>query len=159
MASADVITLTFDDVDSQIGCQETWWEQGVPMSFEPAADNECGTGSCNFGADDPGKVWLWPSALAVDLSGITGITNIEVDIEDYCGGGCENLYLYAGAVIIDEDHDHEPTTMMTVRTGDAYVDLLRVNSCEAAVLEIRIYGETLVATDASSWGAVKSMYR
>jgi len=152
---ADVITLTLDNVDEQIACEEVWHEQGIAMSFVPAAANECDPGGCNFGIST-GEVWLFGVCLAVDLSGIQGIATIEIDITDGCPHpNCENAYLLNGAIIIDEDHDNNP---MIVTTGGLEVDLLRVNGCEDAITEIRIIGDTLVTSEVLTWGRLKSLY-
>jgi len=153
-AQADVITLTFDDVDEQIACDEIWYEQEIAMSFVTAAANECGSGSCFFGVGI-GEVWLYPATLAVDLSNVLGIVSIEIDFIDGCPGPCENAYLFNEGVIIDEAHDFSP---MIVYTMGSAVDLLRVNGCEDAITEIRIIGDTLVANETMSWGQIKSRY-
>ena len=155
-AGAEVITLTFDNVDDQIQCEEVWYEQGIALSFVPADANECGTGSCFFGIGD-GEVWLYPCTLAVDLSEVTGVETIEIDFIDGCPHpNCENAYLYQGATVIDEDHDNNP---MVVHAMDNEVDLLRVNGCEDGFTEIRIIGDYLVPNHVSSWGGIKAAYR
>jgi hypothetical protein len=155
-AGADVITITFDDVPLDIQCDEVWYEQEIPMWFTTAVAGECGEGSCFFGVE-AGLVWLYPSTLALNLSGVLNIISIEMDYIDACPGSCENAYLYNGAVLVDEDHGD--TNPLVVETGGSPVTLLRVNGCEDAITEIRIIGDNLVSTESSTWGAIKAFYR
>jgi hypothetical protein len=157
-ADAEVITITFDNVPAAIECDEVWYEADVAMWFTTAVAGECGEGSCFFGVDQPGVVWLYPSTLALDLSNVSGIESIEMDYIDGCPhADCENAYLYSGAVLVDEDHgDNNP---MVVETSGTEVDLLRVNGCEDGFTEIRIIGENVVPNETMTWGAIKAIYR
>jgi hypothetical protein len=142
-ASAEIITLTLDDVSVE-KCGETWIEAGVELSFVPTTDEDCTPDRCYFGLD-PDRVWLWPARLNLNLSGLVGhVTQVEVDIIDYCRVGCTRAFLYDGALTVDSVANSlvsDPETLILYNDG-ASVDRAAVSSCEGTVLEIRITLET-----------------
>ena len=136
-AAADVITITLDGVDVS-ECGETWIESGVELSFVETTAEDCTEGSCYFGLGTD-SVWLYPARLNLDLSGLAGtVTQVEVDIVDYCGVGCTAAFLYEGASTVDSAYNVGSAETLTLLSGGASVDRAAVSSCEGMVTEIRL---------------------
>ena len=92
------------------------------------------------------------------------IYRVEVDVIDWCGTGCTQVFLYDGGTIVDSDSNQivagEETLIVDLGPGGAMVDAIGISSCEGEILgtSVRIYSET-VADDAQTWSGVKKIYR
>lgn len=86
-------------------------------------------------------MWLYPSRLNINLDSLEGrVTDVEIDIADYCGAGCTAAFLYQGNGTIDSDSNTLVSQDETLHlSGLGYMaNRLAVSSCEGAVMEIRI---------------------
>jgi hypothetical protein len=120
------------------GCDDTWSEDGVVLSFVNTTSDDCTTARCSFGVDDPGRVWLYPARLRLDLGGLgCDTTRVEVDVEDNCGADCTRAFAYASSVERARvTNSGGPGTL--VLTPGTPIDTVAVSSCEGQVLEIRL---------------------
>lgn len=141
-ANAATVIITLDNITvSQ--CNETWMESGVELSFvNTTAEDYSGGGSCSFGlAAD--RVWLYPARLNLDISNLVGnITQVEVDIEDFCRSGCTRAFLYSGVTQVDNASNINTGSQTLNLSGNgASIDRIAVSSGEGSVLEVRIFVE------------------
>lgn len=159
------VVIPFDNPQPDPGgsCNVPFAESGIDMVMLEVS----GICSYFFGGGDLG---LAPSKLSADLSTLTNITTIEVDVTDFCGVGCSEVeVLNAGSQVAVSGNTAVGSlqTLILDVTGLA-VDELTLVSFEGFFHEVRIYqasgcqppgGLTATAgitSAAISWTAVSS---
>jgi len=81
--SAQTTILTLDNITSNTVCNEVWVEQNLNLRFVAGTADDCAPNACYFDVE-PTFVWLYPSRLSVDLSGLQNIQKVEIDVISYC---------------------------------------------------------------------------
>ena len=153
------VTLTLDNVPETIQCNEVWTEQNVSLSFVSTTTDDCAPDGCYFATNDPAlgfaeSIMIWPSRLTVDLTGLSGIQTVEVDIVDYCGFYCTRAFLMDTAGIVSGIGNSEAgaeTLILDNLSQEALTDLA-ISGCESEVKEIRIYQNTSSILNAPAVG-------
>lgn len=162
LAQAETITLSFDSI-SISNCGETWSEGPCSMRIiETTAEDYSGEGYCIMNVTSfPGSIALMPARLEIDLSKITGIEQIQIDIREASGYGRTGAFLY------EEGSTTSYAKVWSGDTGDQTLSLspaggvpavLAVSAHEGLVNEVRITGSTLVETSEQDWGTLKSQW-
>lgn len=134
LAQETTAVLDFDTAPNDIVCGAAWVEE----TFSLLATNHS-MGGCSFGNFN-GQVFTFPGQIRVDLSGRV-ISQIEVDIQDFCGGGCTSAFLTQNGntlVTLENQLVSEPETLTFDGAELANATDLRIQSFEAAIVEIRI---------------------
>jgi len=137
---ADIV-LPLDFADPQ-GCNVPFIENTIPMVFVNTTLEDCAPGFCIY-TKNPGQVMLAPCRLTGSLLQVPIISKIEIDIVDYCGSGCTMGFLYdiGGLPIASSTNTvvAGPETMIIQPLVAVPCHSFAVSSCEAIILEIRIY--------------------
>lgn len=156
IASGQSITLTLDSISSNTNCNDIWTEQNLDLSFVIGTSDDCGAGACYFDVE-PTYVWLYPSRLSVDLSGLQNIQKVEIDVISYCSyfsPQCTFSHLMdsTGMIIntvgntINNPGNSINGTLETIiieNPTEGFLSELAISSCEGNVHEIRIYQNIL----------------
>ena len=156
IASGQSITLTLDSISSNTNCNDIWTEQNLDLSFVIGTSDDCGAGACYFDVE-PTYVWLYPSRLSVDLSGLENIQKVEIDVISYCSyfsPQCTFSHLMdsTGMIIntvgntINNPGNSINGTLETIiieNPTEGFLSELAISSCEGNVHEIRIYQNIL----------------
>ena len=156
IASGQSITLTLDSISSNTNCNDIWTEQNLDLSFVIGTSDDCGAGACYFDVE-PTYVWLYPSRLSVDLSGLQNIQKVEIDVISYCSyfsPQCTFSHLMdsTGMIIntvgntINNPGNSINGTLETIIIENptrGFLSELAISSCEGNVHEIRIYQNIL----------------
>jgi hypothetical protein len=156
IASGQSITLTLDSISSNTNCNDIWTEQNLDLSFVIGTSDDCGAGACYFDVE-PTYVWLYPSRLSVDLSGLQNIQKVELDVISYCSyfsPQCTFSHLMdsTGMIIntvgntINNPGNSINGTLETIiieNPTEGFLSELAISSCEGNVHEIRIYQNIL----------------
>ena len=156
IASGQSITLTLDSISSNTNCNDIWTEQNLDLSFVIGTSDDCGPGACYFDVE-PTYVWLYPSRLSVDLSGLQNIQKVEIDVISYCSyfsPQCTFSHLMdsTGMIIntvgntINNPGNSINGTLETIiieNPTEGFLSELAISSCEGNVHEIRIYQNIL----------------
>ena len=159
IASGQSITLTLDSISSNTNCNDIWTEQNLDLSFVIGTSDDCGAGACYFDVE-PTYVWLYPSRLSVDLSGLQNIQKVEIDVISYCSyfsPQCTFSHLMdsTGMIIntvgntINNSGNSINGTLETIiieNPTEGFLSELAISSCEGNVHEIRIY-QNILSTD------------
>ena len=159
IASGQSITLTLDSISSNTNCNDIWTEQNLDLSFVIGTSDDCGAGACYFDVE-PTYVWLYPSRLSVDLSGLQNIQKVEIDVISYCSyfsPQCTFSHLMdstgmiintAGNTINNPGNSINGTleTIIIENPTEGFLSELAISSCEGNVHEIRIY-QNILSTD------------
>jgi hypothetical protein len=159
IASGQSITLTLDSISSNTNCNDIWTEQNLDLSFVIGTSDDCGAGACYFDVE-PTYVWLYPSRLSVDLSGLQNIQKVEIDVISYCSyfsPQCTFSHLMdsTGMIIntvgntINNPGNSINGTLETIiieNPTEGFLSELAISSCEGNVHEIRIY-QNILSTD------------
>jgi hypothetical protein len=159
IASGQSITLTLDSISSNTNCNDIWTEQNLDLSFVIGTSDDCGAGACYFDVE-PTYVWLYPSRLSVDLSGLQNIQKVEIDVISYCSyfsPECTFSHLMdsTGMIIntvgntINNPGNSINGTLETIiieNPTEGFLSELAISSCEGNVHEIRIY-QNILSTD------------
>lgn len=159
IASGQSITLTLDSISSNTNCNDIWTEQNLDLSFVIGTSDDCGAGACYFDVE-PTYVWLYPSRLSVDLSGLQNIQKVEIDVISYCSyfsPQCTFSHLMdsTGMIIntvgntINNPGNSINGTLETIIIENptrGFLSELAISSCEGNVHEIRIY-QNILSTD------------
>ena len=159
IASGQSITLTLDSISSNTNCNDIWTEQNLDLSFVIGTSDDCGAGACYFDVE-PTYVWLYPSRLSVDLSGLQNIQKVELDVISYCSyfsPQCTFSHLMdsTGMIIntvgntINNPGNSINGTLETIiieNPTEGFLSELAISSCEGNVHEIRIY-QNILSTD------------
>ena len=152
IASGQSITLTLDSISSNTNCNDIWTEQNLDLSFVIGTSDDCGAGACYFDVE-PTYVWLYPSRLSVDLSGLQNIQKVEIDVISYCSyfsPQCTFSHLMdsTGMIIntvgntINNPGNSINGTLETIiieNPTEGFLSELAISSCEGNVQEIRIF--------------------
>ena len=160
IASGQSITLTLDSISSNTNCNDIWTEQNLDLSFVIGTSDDCAAGACYFDVE-PTYVWLYPSRLSVDLSGLQNIQKVEIDVISYCSyfiPQCTFAHLIdsTGVIIntvgntINTPGDSNNGTLETITIENPTEGLLSefaISSCEGNVHEIRIYQKDVLSND------------
>jgi hypothetical protein len=160
---ADTITLTLDDVAVD-SCGPTWYEAGVELWFAETTPDDLTPGYClvighiEQGANE--GVYIFPARLVVDLSGLSGLETVEVDVYETHFAGSTRAFLYHEGTQVDyAQSTQELTHTLVLSTGGGAVDSFAVSAHESAVWEVRLSGSGLTPTTLRSFGSVKATYR
>ena len=159
IASGQSITLTLDSISSNTNCNDVWTEQNLDLSFVIGTSDDCGAGACYFDVE-PTYVWLYPSRLSVDLSGLQNIQKVEIDVISYCSyfsPQCTFSHLMdsTGMIIntvgntINNPGNSINGTLETIIIENptrGFLSELAISFCEGNVHEIRIY-QNILSTD------------
>ena len=159
IASGQSITLTLDSISSNTNCNDIWTEQNLDLSFVSGTSDDCASGACYFDVE-PTYVWLYPSRLSVDLSGLQNIQKVELDVISYCSSfspQCTFAHLMdsTGMIIntvgntINNPGNSINGTLETIiieNPNEGFLSELAISSCEGNVHEIRIY-QKILSTD------------
>jgi len=159
IASGQSITLTLDSISSNTNCNDIWTEQNLDLSFVIGTSDDCAAGACYFDVE-PTYVWLYPSRLSVDLSGLQNIQKVELDVISYCSyfsPQCTFSHLMdsTGMIIntvgntINNPGNSINGTLETIiieNPTEGFLSELAISSCEGSVHEIRIY-QNILSTD------------
>ncbi len=159
IASGQSITLTLDSISSNTNCNDIWTEQNLDLSFVIGTSDDCAAGACYFDVE-PTYVWLYPSRLSVDLSGLQNIQKVELDVISYCSyfsPQCTFSHLMdsTGMIIntvgntINNPGNSINGTLETIiieNPAAGFLSELAISSCEGSVHEIRIY-QNILSTD------------
>lgn len=159
----EVLEIHFDNVPDVV-CDEVWTQDGVPCHLTQTTTEDCdGGGNCFFDTSD--GIWLYPARLVVDFQSPVLLYRVEIDFTDNCGVGCSQSFLYNGGLLVSSDANDQVGELevlsMDLGQEGAMVTHLAVSSCEGQVSPstIRIYSESPVAIDGTSWGSLKTLYR
>ena len=158
--SAQTIILTLDNITSNTVCNEVWTEQNLNLRFVTGTADDCAPDACYFNVE-PTFVWLYPSRLSVDLSGLQNIQKVEIDVISYCSyfiPQCTFAHLIdsTGMIIntvgntINTSGDSNNGTLETITIENPTEGLLSefaISSCEGNVHEIRIYQKNILSND------------
>ena len=159
IASGQSITLTLDSISSNTNCNDIWTEQNLDLSFVSGTSDDCAAGACYFDLELT-YVWLYPSRLSVDLSGLKNIQKVELDVISYCSyfsPQCTFAHLMdsTGMIIntvgntINNPGNSINGTLETIiieNPNEGFLSELAISSCEGNVHEIRIY-QKILSTD------------
>jgi hypothetical protein len=162
-ASAETVTLTLDDVIVS-GCGDTDEEAGCTLWFENTTNEDEYPGYCLFvsPAENFGKigVYIWPARLVVDLSGLSGIESVEVDLYETHFAGSTRAFLYdGGGGLVASTQSYMEDEQTIVLDPTVPVARLAVSAHESYIWEIRLIGDTITPNEGTSFGAIKATYR
>lgn len=120
-------------------CNDTWVENSVPQQIVPIT-----TGGICSPTFANGKLLLAPGRLVMDLSSLSNITRIEIDIDDNCGAACTTAEVRANstAIALFSNAVGGVETFVFINSNNEPVDELFIKSSEGFVLEVRYYLET-----------------
>jgi hypothetical protein len=132
-------------------CNDTWTESGVPQQLIPIPP----ASTCSFDYSS-GDLWLFPARLTLDLSSISNISVIEIDLIDWCGVGCTTVELFeTGTSVGTASNSTSNVAETIVYTNSAMdaIDAMTIESFENQMFEIRILTETICddPSDAEIW--------
>ena len=135
LTRAEVITVNFDFPLMQGECVDSWETEGV--TIEPAAfQSICEGNYVN------GQGAFIPDTLYINLSNVSDITQIEVDIWDGCAIGCTTVgLLQNGSVNSGQANtiSFEPQTLtFSGPFSNLFVYSLAIASVEGFISEVRI---------------------
>ncbi len=154
-------TITFNNVPSNISCNEVWTEQNLNLSFVATTEDDCGPGACYFGIDSS-CVWLFPSRLTIDVSSLKNIQKVEVDIIDGCGINCTRAFLMDSIGMIIDSTGNKligiPETFTLLNPTEGSVKEIAISSCEGQADEVRIYQNTTGIIETASDSKVLTIY-
>ena len=157
--SGETIAINFSQL-SAVDCGTTWQEAGIEFQIAHIPANHSCTGSCLPGVDLTG-LQLFPSGLAMDMSGAAGVMDIEIDIIESDPSLTATAWLYYDDGQMSVDSAVSTTTgagtFLLNAEGQA-VDFLEVYCCECTIVEIRLIGDVIVSDSGRSWGTVKARY-
>ena len=158
-ALAETIAIDFRNLGN-IPCGTTWQEAGIEFEIVKIPANHSCSGSCLPGADQTG-LQLFPSALAMNLTGASGVLNIEMDIIESDPGLSATTWLYTngGQTAVDETVSTATgAATFLLSAGGQAVDLLEIYCCDCTLVELRIIGDVIVHDTPDSWSAMKARY-
>ena len=153
-------TLTLDDPPAS-ACDEPWMEGNCEITLVNTTWEDCMTpGNCWFSSTTyPGGLYF-PYRMLVDLTGLTGIERVEVEVYDGWEDGCVIARLYANGslqdVVVSQNHGTWETLILNVAALP--VTQFVISGWDGAVREIRILGDWLTPVDETAWSSVKSLY-
>jgi hypothetical protein len=102
----------------------------------------CAAGECE-GLGTADYLSLSPAALEIDVSGLDcTVTRVEADVVDYMPDYALPLEVFAGGVLIDTADttiNLNSVTLSAGSLGGTAIDRVLVTSCEAQILEVRLY--------------------
>lgn len=170
--SGQQITLTLDNVPPNVVCDEVWTEANLDLNFTQTTSLDCDGGGNCFYEVDAGFVWLFPSRLVVDLSGLQNIINIEVDVLDFCGSNCTRAFIEDSNNLVVASAGNTSVgsieTLSLLNSAGEMLSELAMSSCEGQILEMRIFQDvgcvagvnTFVGTgnlwsDPSNWSLLR----
>jgi len=162
-ALAETVTLTLDDVP-EVVCDTPFGDGECTLWFASTTDEDLTPGFCLFVEDansfGQSGVYLWPSRLVVDLSGVHGVESVEVDIHETHFAGSTRAFLYgADGVIGSMNSFMEDGQTLAIEAGGAVPTSFAVSAHEAYVWEIRLVGPTITPAAATSFTEIKALYR
>jgi len=134
VAQESTVILDFDTTPADLDCGSAWVEETFSLL---AADHS--QGGCAVEYFD-GEMFIGAGQLRVDLSGRV-VSQIEVDIVDYCGNGCTSAFLTQNGntlATLENQLVGEFETLTFDGVELATATDLRIQSFEAAVVQIRI---------------------
>jgi hypothetical protein len=156
-AGQSSVTLTFNG-PGPVACNEPFVESGIMMTISNTEVGDCLPGLCQF-LWGQGTVWIMPARLNGMLAGIGSVDRIEIDIEAWCNPGCTKGFLFFGPDILSFCENTVPgiQTLIMDPPGAVECTNFAISSCEAGILEIRIFllqGVLItgVVTNSSSMG-------
>lgn len=162
-AAAATLTITLDDVT--VGeCGTVWVESECSLWFAETTADDYTPGFCMFVADannfGRSGIYIWPGRLVVDLSGVTGLETVEVDIVEthFAGSTRARLYRESSQVYYAPSFQEGAQTLILDNVGQN-ADLLAISAHEAYVFEIRLIGDGIVPDQDVSFGTIKALYR
>ncbi len=162
-ARATQVTITLDVLPA-VGCDQVWYELNCALMFTSTQSGDClyppslcaaggYTGPLGDGVE------LIPARLVADLSPYLNIDTLELSIYEARAAGCTTAYLYDGATLVDSVSSTTTLSqVLSFAVAGRRVTQLVIAGGECLVLEMRIIGNSLVATEPTTWGAVKALY-
>ena len=162
-AMTATITITLDNVTTSI-CETEWTEAQCHMWFSETTSEDLTFPYClvNPSASIEGEtgVYIWPARLVVDLSNMTGVQAIEVDVYETHFAGSTRAFLYSEGTPVNSHWSfQEDLQTLSLDAGGNNVDQFAISAHESYVLEIRIIGSELVPVQQYLFETVKALYR
>ncbi len=162
-SEALTITITLDDVTVDTP-QTLWHEAGVALWFGDTTSEDLTPGWClvmphiELGAHQ--GVYIYPARLHVDLAGVIGLTDIEVDVYEAHDAGSTRAFLYHDETVVDSVQSWTSLTQtLHLQPGHDPVDRLAISGHESAVWEIRLIGDQLLPAACTTLSRVKRLFR
>jgi|GEM_PF-1958158 len=140
LAQEITATLDFDNAPAALDCGSAWVEE----TFSLLATNNS-QGGCSVENFD-GDIFVGSGQLRVDLGGRI-VSQIQVDIQDFCGVGCTRAFITQNGNTLSSLANQvvsEPETLIFDGAELGNATDLRIESFEGVIVEIRItYSEDL----------------
>ena len=128
-------------------CNINWTESGIPQIIIPIPP---GT-NCGFDYSNS-DLWLFSGRLVLDLSSLSDITSIEIDLIDWCDISCTNADFLVAGNSVGTAANTTTGTMETIvynNTAMDAIDEMTIESFENQMMEIRIFTATSCDTPAN----------
>lgn len=138
------IVVSLDNLPSDISCNDVWVENNLDLKITTTTASDCFLeDKCSFWINSASVLSLEPARLVVDLSSLSNITKVEIDVLDSCEFDCTRAFLIdaAGESIVSEGN----TVISSLETLSVHnltnepLSELAISSCEGQIHEIRIF--------------------
>ncbi len=151
-AAADQLAVDYVD-HADVGFYEPWTEQGLAMVVVPAS-GEAIVEATRYG------LLLYRSTLQIDLSTLSDVRTVTVTGKTYGGTGNTYVWLADGETLVVDAYSTVTNVRetLTIDPEGTTVDALYVYSVNYYLEGVTIH-HGAVPAEASSWGAVKSLFR
>ncbi len=122
-------------------CNDSWTEAGIPQQLIPIPPAT----TCSFDYS-AGSLSLFPARLTLDLSSLSNITAVEIDLIDLCAVGCTVVEFFDAGVSVGTASNLTSNTFETIiynNTAMDQIDEMTIESFENQIFEINISTETV----------------
>ncbi|MFK7936120.1 MAG: hypothetical protein AB8G22_21580, partial [Saprospiraceae bacterium] len=141
--SAEIININFTSATPNVptSCLDTWSESDLNLQVVPIPPDT----DCFFELNTTmGYFDMYTGRVTVDLSSLTNISNIDIDILDFCGEGCTIAKVWNAGNVITMQGNADTGNMETLSFSFAQgtvMDQFSIESFEGRALKIRIQGD------------------
>ncbi|MDA8692564.1 hypothetical protein N9L92_00770 [Saprospiraceae bacterium] len=136
LLSQTVISFNNPVPNAPTMCNDTWTESGIPQQLIPIPPAT----NCSFDYSS-GDLFLFPARLTLDLSSLSNISVIEIDIIDFCSVGCTVVGIFSAGNSVGSASNSTTSATETIvynNTAMDQIDAMTIESFENQMFEIRI---------------------
>jgi hypothetical protein len=162
-AHGTTLAMTLDGVEVQ-ACDTAWTEGSCVLKIvETTGADFSAPGSCTFSAQTEG-IELSGARLEIDVSALTGIDLVEVDLQEASGSAHTRIFAHAegedGYFNFVQSFWNGGSTDQTLMMDVTGYELGRIviSGHESLITEVRLEGHNLVGLPGTSWGLLKGRW-
>lgn len=130
-------------------CNEAWTESSIPQTIIPIPP---GT-SCGFDYSSS-DLWLFSGRLVLDLSSVSNITSIAIELIDWCDLGCSDAEFLVGGSVVGTATNTTSNVAETIvynNTAMDAIDEMTIESFENQMFSITIFTEDVCDAEPDVW--------